>query len=714
MKKLIAVFLTIATMFSFFILFNTEQSNQKNEMELAEQQFKYNYTILIPTEISNIPQQKVYSKIIDAIEKTNGNIYYTRLVGNQDEQVKYVYTTNFDYFSKFKLKDGRTFNSKDIETDKFLSSKKTNSNNQIGMIATFSGANDFEIHTLKSMVEDGYLLNGYCSVSFNNNDSVNLFTAMLKKSFKMGDFKIIPVQAISQQSVPITVWIVLGIYFIVMLLVLYEILKSYKSIGVEKLMGFSVKSIYIKRILSLLKMQIIIIIPSTLLMMVIMFRDYNQYFWMFLYKLLGIDLIETIVLIAICSLPFLYIRKIKISNMLKNKQPNNEIIIFNIFVKTILLVVFIVSINQGISNFNRVRDVFTNSFKQWDDVANYAVIPNLSNIAYEQTETNGFYEDQKKMYLYFNNQGSILANFSEYTPDTRKQRISETKHDYQRDNVIVNPNYLSKYPIYDTNNKKISISENESAYVVLIPDKYKSVQKNIRDMIQGFKNDDSDAKIVKQPIKIIWTKSNQKLFSMLIDINPNEGNYVIDPIIRVLTNVNGDLTDYDIVMGIDTSPFKIKVNDPLNPSNSIRPVLTEFGYNKYIKNISSVNEQIASESKDVKDMIQQLGLTLFLTGLATLVIILQNVYNYFEKYKQYIAIKQLQGYKMIDIYRSYFIILLFNWILIFISILITKLVNVITLLEISFVLILAEVIITYIALKYISKSKISKVIKGAE
>lgn len=713
MKKIIAILLTISTMFSFFILFDNENSNQKNEMESAEQQLKYNYKILIPTQVSNIPQDKAYKKIKDALDKSKGNIYYTRL-NDRNQELKYVYTTNLNYFSKFKLKAGRSFNIKDMESNKFLSSEKISSNNQIGTISTFSGDNYFEIHTLKSMVDQGYLFNGNCNVSFNNSDSINLFISELKKSFNIDGFQIEHNNVIGDQNIPITLWIVLGIYFVVMLLILYEIIKSYKSIGIEKLLGFSAKDIYLKRIFSLLKIQARIIVPSILLMTVIMFRDYNQYFWIFICKLLGVYLIEIAVLIVICSIPFIYIRKIKISNMIKNKQPTNEIIVLNIFVKTVLVVIFIISISQLIYNFNSIKSVFTGSFKQWDDIKNYAVVPNLSNISPEQMNSESFAQDQKKMYLYFNNQGSLLADFSEYSPAGRKLIIGETKYEYQRDNVTVNPNYLNKYLVYDTNNNKISISENEKDYIVLVPDKYKSIEKAIRDMLQKSKDGYSDKQIVNEPIKIIWTKSNQKLFSMLIDVNPNEGNYVTDPIIRVLTEANGGISDYDVVLGMDTNPFKIKVNDYLNPGNDIRPALTQFGYNKYVKNISSVNEQISSESKNVKDMVKRVALILLLSGIAAIIIIFQNVYNYFEKYKKYIAVKQLHGYKMIDKYSSYFIIFLFNWILIFISVLVTRLVNITILLKIITVLIIAEAFFTFIVLSYISKNKISKVIKGAD
>ncbi len=659
MKKLISIFLLIATVFSFFILFNNEKSKQQNNMELAEQQLKYSYKILMPTQLSNLSQNEVYLKIKAAIDKTQGNIYYTRTIGDDQHEIKYVYTTNLQYFSNFKLKNGRSFTKSALDTYSFLSSENTHSSNQIGTIATFAGKNKFEISTLKSMVKQGYLFDGYCTVTFNNNN-VNLFISDLEKSFNISGFQIVPNTPMDVTSSPTTILIVIGIYIIVMLLVLYNILKSYKIIGIEKLMGTSNKSIYINRLLILVKIQIIVTIPSSIIMILYFFKDYNQYFCEFLFKLILLDIIQLIALLAICSIPFLYIKRIKVSDMIKNKQPNSEIMIVNFIVKTILLVIFIICINQGISNYNRIKDVFTNSFKQWDDIKNYAVIPNISNISNDQLNSDKFEQDQKNMYLYFNAKGAILANFSEYSPDIRSMRISQTKYEYQRDNVTVNPNYLNKYPIYDENNKRIVIPESDSDYTVLVPNKYKNSEKNIRNMLQIFINGYSEQNIKNENIKIIWTKSNQKVFSMLMDVNPNEGNYVENPIIRVLTDSNGALSDYDTILGIDTNPFKIKVDNYLNPGDTIRPVLQQFGYNKYVKTISNVDEEVASEITDVRQLLQYLSLTLLLSGIAIVIVILQNIYNYFKKYKTYIAIKQLHGYKLIDNHKLFFQILFFK------------------------------------------------------
>jgi hypothetical protein len=398
--------------------------------------------------------------------------------------------------------------------------------------------------------------------------------------------------------------------------------------------------------------------------------------------------------------------------MLKNKQPTNQLIFFNFIAKIVFLVILIVSVNKCLTNFNIFREVFTNTFSQWEGAKNYAVIPNLSNISDDVVKSKDFRETQKKMYLEFNDKGAILANFGEYLPDVRAVRLKETKYDYERDNIVVNPNYLKKYPLYDINNKQISIEESEKNYVVLVPYKYKEAEKDIKRLFQLWL-DGSPKDVRNQAIKIIWTKPNQKLFSMSIDVNPNEGNYVVDPIVHVLTKSNGTLDEYRI-LAIKSNPFKIKINDNLDPRKTINPVLEKYGYDRYVDNVSTVGEQIDSKAKDTKKVIAYLSLTIALLGVCVAIIIFQSIYNFFEKYKHIIAIRRLNGYKKIDKYKEHFILVLIGWVVVIIYDFFINKINLQNLLSISFMFIIIEIIMTLITLKVIEKRKFINIIKGAD
>jgi putative ABC transport system permease protein len=98
------------------------------------------------------------------------------------------------------------------------------------------------------------------------------------------------------------------------------------------------------------------------------------------------------------------------------------------------------------------------------------------------------------------------------------------------------------------------------------------------------------------------------------------------------------------------------------------------------------------------------------------VVLLQNVYNFFEQYKIRIAIRKLHGYNLLSKYKEYLILLAVSWIIVITASFGISFVkefassNVILVFSaIGFVL---ETIISLIILFFIEKKKIIEFIKG--
>lgn len=708
MKKLIAILLAVTSMLSFFILFNNEKREQQSNMERAEQTLQYNIKIIIPTKVDIYPKEKTIKGIEDTLNKYDASIYYKRLTKGDETQSTYIYVNDNEYLSKFSVRNGRMLQKEDMNENKFISTKNKNSSEQVGTLSSFCKENEFEIYTLGNMLEKDYSFGGECYISFNEKTDTDIFIKDLEKEINVPGIQIVDNQSI---DIPTNsnMWIILLIYFVVLLLILYDLLKSYKKIGVEKLLGNSDLRIYTKRILELIKLYIVIFLISNIAMAIIKFHDLNSYVITFLSKLLRMNLMLGLIFVVMSSIPLIYINKISIINMLKNKRLTTEILVFNFFIKIIMVTLLTFIVNQGVSNFDRIKNVFSDSFKQWEDVKDYAIIPQLINITPDVVDTDEFTQNQKELYDYFNDKGAILANFGEYSPGIREIRKSETSSDYERNNVTVNPNYLDKYPIYDLNGDQISISEEDENYIVLIPEIYKQDEQEILKLFDRWKQAKFGAKSENQPNKIIWIKSNQKLFSMQIDINPNENNYVDDAIVHVMTKKNASLVNYNIILGIADSPFKIKVDDYKNPNETIMPILKQYNYDKYVENILCISEQTASESKSIKDMITFLSISILLTVCSLILVIVQNIHNFFDKYKKIIAIKKLNGYTMYDKYKQYFVMSILSWIIIF-SITIIKL-PIKTVLGTIVVGIVTEFLLSIIVLFIVDRKKVISVIK---
>jgi isopropylmalate/homocitrate/citramalate synthase len=59
----------------------------------------------------------------------------------------------------------------------------------------------------------------------------------------------------------------------------------------------------------------------------------------------------------------------------------------------------------------------------------------------EEFSTDKYLKNQKELYKYFNEQGSLLANFDEYSPGTREMRIKETNYDLPSMTPFVGRNF---------------------------------------------------------------------------------------------------------------------------------------------------------------------------------------------------------------------------------------------------------------------------------
>lgn len=715
MKKVISILLIISCVISYYISYGEERNELTKRIQEIEMNLSNNYRIMIPINIDNNDSKQNYKNITKILDKYEGSIYYDRVSKDQSTRVKYIYDKNSMYTSKIELTDGKKLTPDIMETNKYLSTRKIIDNLQIGRIASFNKKENREIKTLKSMIDDDFNFSGPCYIAFKNSINIKDFINELEASLHTKGISII-----DKASVNITVnnnykIIVVVIYFIIMLLVLYELLNSYKKIGLKKMFGYSVKDIYLEKILSLIKINLGIGTIVTIVMSFIFFNQLNIYVYSFILKFIFYLVIETLALVGICSIAYIYIFFIKISNMLKNKKPLTGIIVLNYIAKIGCLILVMFFIIQAINNFKNMNNIFNKGYSNWEKLNDFAVIPESKipiSVLQDNDSYNVYSEIQKKLYKEFNEKGAIFADFRNYSPAMRNTVLSQHNYYYETDNVVVNPNYLNQYKIFDSGNNEITISDSDDTQILLVPDKYKNDESKILQQATSFKEQQYYSTGKNQKTRIIWTKSNQKVFTAAIDINPDNSNEIIDPIIYVLTENNASISDYDYLLGKFSNPFKIKVDKNMDMENTVRQMFKKYGIENYIGKISPVNEQVASVIKDAKDSIRNSIIFTILLTAVLIVIILQNSINYFDKYKQKLAIQKLTGYKIIDKHENYFIGIIISWLLVFsLSILVYKW-SILNTGIICMILFIIEIVFSVIVLNVIEKKKIISIIKG--
>ena len=363
--------------------------------------------------------QEVYDALKSGLDKYNGNIYCDISARENDTVIlrRYAYFTNPEVFETIKFCKGRNLEANENESRYFISTIDTGSEFQVGHIMDFAGNHIFEIHTLKNHLEAGVFDRVfYLQVK----EFENFITYMKDQNIYIQKSKEL-FSGNSQNDILII--LTLSICFAaLLLLILYDIINSFRKIAIEKMLGYSIKDIWVKRILPVIVLGIVSMLISNIVMYILFFKTYNHFAAMFILKVLcyffGILLATVIVL----SMTLQYVKKIKIIDMLKNKRPIEDIIGLNTAVKIIFTCILIILTINKIDSFRQINVKYHQSYSDWEDAKKYYIISDFST-----TDRSYIYnheknqEAEKEMFFYFNKMGAIFADFSYYSKTFREK-----------------------------------------------------------------------------------------------------------------------------------------------------------------------------------------------------------------------------------------------------------------------------------------------------
>lgn len=696
-------------MFSFFILYNEFKKNEIFNMKNIENNLENSYDVLLPSTMSGLPRKEQYEMLAKATDGTMSSIFFTRIdrSSKKEKIIKYIYTMKDDYIDKINLSSGKKLDKTMMNTNYFLSTENTGDKNQIGVIESSSDDFIFEVRTLNNMLTDGLKFKGFCTMSFPRNKTIEEHMNQLCGIYGVSKIENNKAEIIDKVNSKNLKYIYI-LFSILSLLVLYDILNSYKKIGIKKLVGYSNLDIWKEDIFKFLIIQIGSIIVSTVFMSIFLVDKYNGAYLKFLKKLALNYFFITIAIMIIISIPYVYIQTIKMSSILKNKRQTKEILIFNNLIKVGLIIGFIILLNIQSMNYNKLEAVYNGYYKHWEDVGNYVVL-HLEALDSETASTEKYLKRQQELYKKLNAKGAIVAEFVMYT--TESKDLNSNVQSYKLP-ATINPNYLKKFPIYDYEGRRISISEKNKNWIVLIPYKFKNKEKEIRQYYQSWKDKDTDKNNMAGELEIIWTKSNQEYFSYNVNVNPKGGNYVKDPIVLVGTETG--LYPYwnSFIFNIEGDPVKVKINKGISPYTQIKPIINSLGIDSSSLRINYADEEIVSINNKYKSMIKFLLIGFITISMMLVIIVTQSLLNFFEQYKKIIYIRSFHGYKSFHKYEECLQIITVSWMAILIISIILNKASLSIILGITLVGFVFECLLSIIFLNLITKKRFTKVMKG--
>ncbi|MED4850462.1 DUF1430 domain-containing protein [Caldifermentibacillus hisashii] len=346
-----------------------------------------------------------------------------------------------------------------------------------------------------------------------------------------------------------------------------------------------------------------------------------------------------------------------------------------LFKVVVSIIILIIAVNL-LTNLTQINQK-QNSLNNWSEFQNYGVFYPVKTGNDSSTIREGKYPldiPTYKLYSYLNQKfHAIYIDSDLYTEDSLEINAGNNIIKY----ITVNPNYLNKYPILDTEGNKIEINEENEHTVFLVPEQYKekedfnleyftSVREDRYKLHRDFYNQTDKAKSTK--IDFIYMKSGQEVFSMNPDVMQNNNNNIVDPIIQVMTEGNALVPDIHYTSSSNQTLFiKLINNDSELTYKQLLPKLQEQKLNDNFPYLVQSNEVILSEINDLKLEAKTIGYFLIFMFLILIILLLQNIYLQFERNKFEFFLKKAFGHTFVGKYKKVLLLLLLTDLLEFIG-----------------------------------------------
>lgn len=749
-KRILIGLLAVLVGMSFLTSLHVADINEASMMREAADEL--GRTITIPVQPLLDDPDIVYPALLVSAERNHVNIFRTSAGYDADDipQTSHyilLCSEQTQFFNSFRLREGRVLFPAETRDDAwFISTNRTGSSFQIGVIEDIGRNDSVAIRSLLSAYNSLPVAGLYTieSMAHENTDAFidDLVSELAAAGVSITRDNLILGNNISVWRVSdnshrfdwVSIWVAI---IAVVILAAYRQLYESKRAAVLVLHGnSSIQAwyeitgriiIHTMVVCTIISSAFSLLIPGTTLLFIV-----NNAL-----QGVGVTLITT--LASLITLPS--ILGIEIHEALKNRKGTTAITIFNYIFKSILslVLVFIGVLSIGLLREIRVE---TNKLDSWQSTAKYGIFfPRSIGYDSEEVSSGQIASTSTEVYgLYpaLNERGAIFVYAEMYSPLSLTQGLPKGVFR----SIQVNPNYLSEYPVLCADGSPVTVSEDETDWVLLVPEFYRTNESEILTYYSTmrFGNDEMESlaeferrvfgrevseDVRNQNIKIIWTANGQRIFTFNPEIAPENGNCVVDPIIEVMTVNNSTAFDRinGITGGIGTG-IKVKLieGDTSLTMDSLEEMLVELHLDDNLLHLITLNDYVLAELQSLHRALRDQAITLLILFVVLIVLAIQSTTLLFEKSAKRVAVRKLLGYSFFARHRSSLFVLVATWISLVLALLVlssvplprinlpvTSFVDTLTVMSSVFII---EFVVSISALAIIEKRRISNIIKG--
>ncbi|MGY6651492.1 hypothetical protein ACXIZN_04940 [Amycolatopsis sp. TRM77291] len=320
------------------------------------------------------------------------------------------------------------------------------------------------------------------------------------------------------------------------------------------------------------------------------------------------------------------------------------------------------------------------SMAPWENVQNYAIFhPRLIGDDQQELEIGGnasTIAEARGLYPVLEKAGALYIDSVNYQAGAP----SDPSSPWPVPPIRVNNNYLKQYPILDESRKPIDVADDEQAWVVAVPEHFKTREAALTELFQEMRTggpgitgvleaerriagEKAPERFADQQVRIIWTAAGQDVFSFDPKVNPGHGNMITDPIIEVMTPANSLTVDrLNAITGDLDTGLKVRVDgDPATMLTTFTPLLRELKLDDNLPHLVSVHDAMGTQINELRSAMTQ---AIAFAGGALLVMVVLNATTVVigsDRLRRRLTVRRLHGIGFIRSYRELLLILGGTW-----------------------------------------------------
>ena len=316
----------------------------------------------------------------------------------------------------------------------------------------------------------------------------------------------------------------------------------------------------------------------------------------------------------------------------------------------------------------------------WEKVQDYAIFyPRLVGNDQQELETGGnasTVAEARGLYPVLEKAGALYVDSVNYETGAPEDPSSP----WPVPPIRVNTNYLKQYPIIDETRKPIEVSDDEQAWVVAVPARFKPREAELKKLFERMRSGDgeitgaaeAETRIAKekaperfahQPVRIIWMAPGQQVFSFDPKVNPEHGNMITDPVVEIMTPANSLTVDRlnAIPDGLDTG-LKVRVDgDPAATLAKLTPLLRELKLDDNLRYLVTVHDAMGTQVSELRSGLTQAvafagGALLVMVVLTATIVVIGS-----DRLRRRLTVRRLHGIGVVRSYRELLLVVGGTW-----------------------------------------------------